>query len=374
MSRNRDRSRRRRLTALPLLPILALAAWGCAEEAPPEPTLRPVRTLQVYSTGVERVRSFSGTARAGQESRLSFKVSGTIELLGVKVGNRVRPGQLLARLDPQDYQLQVEDAQASLARVRAETRNAEANYARIRDLYENSNASLNDLDAARAGFESATAGLESGEKKLEQARHRLSYTELKAPTAGAISQVPAEVNENVQPGQIVAVLSSEARPEVEIGMPEVFISRVREGQSVEVTFDALGNRTFGATVTEVAVTSTGLATTFPVKARLDHDEPEILPGMAAEVHFRFEGQGGRELIEVPAFAVSEDRDGRYVYVVEGGEEGVGRAVRREVSVGGLTADGGLEILHGLAEGERVITAGVSRIQDGLAVRLDAGEE
>ena len=310
MSRNRDRSRRRRLTALPLLPILALAAWGCAEEAPPEPTLRPVRTLQVYSTGVERVRSFSGTARAGQESRLSFKVSGTIELLGVKVGNRVRPGQLLARLDPQDYQLQVEDAQASLARVRAETRNAEANYARIRDLYENSNASLNDLDAARAGFESATAGLESGEKKLEQARHRLSYTELKAPTAGAISQVPAEVNENVQPGQIVAVLSSEARPEVEIGMPEVFISRVREGQSVEVTFDALGNRTFGATVTEVAVTSTGLATTFPVKARLDLDEPEILPGMAAEVHFRFEGQGQRELIEVPAFAVGEDRRGR----------------------------------------------------------------
>jgi len=374
MSRNRDRSRRRGLAALPLLPILALAAWGCAEEAPPEPTLRPVRTVQVYSTGVERVRSFSGTARAGQESRLSFKVSGTIDLLGVKVGDRVRAGQLLARLDPQDYQLQVEDAQASLARVRAETRNAEANYARIRDLYENSNASLNDLDAARAGFESATAGLESGEKKLEQARHQLSYTELKAPTPGAISQVPVEVNENVQPGQTVAVLSSEARPEVEIGMPEVFISRVREGQPVEVTFDALGNRTFEATVTEVGITSTGLATTFPVKARLDLDEPEILPGMAAEVHFRFEGQGGRELIEVPAFAVGEDRDGRYVYVVEEVGDGVGRAVRREVSVGGLTADGGLEILRGLTEGERVITAGVSRIQDGREVRLDSGEE
>jgi RND family efflux transporter MFP subunit len=172
----------------------------------------------------------------------------------------------------------------------------------------------------------------------------------------------------------VAVLTAEARPEVEIGMPEVFISRVREGQSVDVTFDALGDRTFHATVTEVGVASTGLATTFPVKARLDGDEPEVLPGMAAEVHFRFETQGERERIVVPAFAVGEDRAGRYVYVVEEIGEGVGRAVRRDVTVGGLTADGGLEILRGLVDGERVITAGVSRIQDGREVRLDAGEE
>jgi RND family efflux transporter MFP subunit len=333
-----------------------------------------VRTQQVFSTGVERVRSFSGTARAGQESRLSFKVAGTVEVLDVKVGDRVRQGQVLARLDPQDYRLRVEDTEATLARIRAEVRNAEANYARIRELYENNNASRNDLDASLAGFESARAALESGEKRLEQARLQLSYTRLEAPSAGAISQVPVEVNENVQPGQTVAVLTSGARPEVEIGMPEVFISRVREGQSVEVTFDALGNRRFRATVTEVGVASTGLATTFPVKARLERDESEILPGMAAEVHFRFEDGGARERIEVPAFAVGEDREGRFVYVVEEVGEGIGRALRREVTVGGLTADGGLEILRGLVDGDRVITAGVSRIQDGRKVRLDSAGE
>jgi RND family efflux transporter MFP subunit len=352
----------------------ALAPWGCTEQAPPEQPLRPVRSQQVFSRGVERIRSFSGTARAGQESRLSFKVAGTVEFLNVKVGDRVRAEQLLARLDPQDYQLRVEDAEASLARIRAEVRNAEANYARLRDLYENDNASLNDLDAARAGFESATAARASGEKKLEQARLQLSYTRLKAPTAGAISQVPVEVNENVQPGQTVAVLTAGARPEVEIGMPEVFISRVREGQPVEVTFDALGDRTFEATVTEVGVASTGLATTFPVTARLDRDEPDVLPGMAAEVHFRFEDEGERRLIEVPAFAVGEDRGGRYVFVVEEIRDGVGRAVRRDVAVGGLTADGGLEILRGLEDGERVVTAGVSRIQDGREVRLETSED
>jgi RND family efflux transporter MFP subunit len=375
MTTDRSDGRRPRSHAAVLpMAIAWLAIAGCAEQPPPEQPLRPVRTTQVFTTGVDRVRSFSGTARPGQEARLSFKVPGTVEYLGVKLGDRVQAGQVLARLDPQDYRLQVEDAEASLARIRAEGRNAEANYARIRDLYENSNASLNDLDAARAGFESATAALESGEKKLEQAKLQLSYTELAAPTAGAIAQVPVEVNENVQPGQTVAVLTAGARPEVEVGMPEVFIARVRAGQPVEVTFDALGARTFEATVTEVGVTSTGLATTFPVKCRLDHDEPGVRPGMAAEVHFRFEAAASRDRIEVPAFAVGEDRDGRYVWVVEPIGDGVGRAVRREVTVGDLTADGGLEILRGLDDGERVVTAGVSRIQDGLEVRLDGSGE
>jgi multidrug efflux pump subunit AcrA (membrane-fusion protein) len=127
-------------------------------------------------------------------------------------------------------------------------------------------------------------------------------------------------------------------------------------------------------VTEVGVASTGLATTFPVKARLNRDAPDVRPGMAAEVHFRFDDGRSGERLEVPAFAVGEDRDGRYVYVVEPVGDGIGRAVRREVTVGDLTAEGGLEILRGLADGERVVTAGVSRIQDGLEVRLDADEE
>ena len=95
-------------------------------------------------------------------------------------------------------------------------------------------------------------------------------------------------------------------------MPEVFIPRIREGQSVEVTFDALGDRTFAATVTEVGVASTGLATTFPVTARMNRDEPDVLPGMAAEVHFRFEGQGESERLVVPAFAVVREAAWRSV--------------------------------------------------------------
>jgi RND family efflux transporter MFP subunit len=350
-------------------PLVLLTA--CAGEAPPPDPLRPVRTIDAYTRGGERVRSFSGTARAGLESRLSFKVSGTVEVLNTRVGDRVRRGQVLAELDPRDYQLRLEDAQSALDRDRAEARNAEANYARIRDLYENENASLNDLDSARAGFESARAAVDSGGNKLEQARLQLDYTRLHAPADGAISAVPVEVNENVQPGEPVVILTSGSRPEVEVAMPELFISSIREGQAVEVKFDALDGRSFTARVTEVGVSSVGLATTFPVKVRLDGEEPAILPGMAAEVLFRFETTGGRESMVVPAFAVGEDRQGRFVYVVEtGGDGAVGRVARRAVTVGDLTSDGGLEITRGLEDGERVVTAGISRIQDGMQVRLD----
>ena len=90
------------------LAIVTLIA--CEEETPPpEPVIRPVRYVQVYSTGGARVRTFSGTAHAGVESKLSFKVGGTVLRVGVKVGDRVRAGQLIGELDTRDYELQVQE-------------------------------------------------------------------------------------------------------------------------------------------------------------------------------------------------------------------------------------------------------------------------
>jgi RND family efflux transporter MFP subunit len=158
-------------------------------------------------------------------------------------------------------------------------------------------------------------------------------------------------------------------------MPEIFIAQLREGEPVEVTFDALPGEMFPATISEVGVAAGGLATTFPVTVSLREASPEILPGMAAEVAIRFETVDGRERIIVPTFAVGEDRRGRFVFIAEPGDDGHTIARRRMVKVGDLTSEG-LEILEGLEEGELLITAGVSRIEDGMQVRLlrkDAGE-
>jgi len=348
--------------------LLGYALSGCGGEEQVETVLRPVRYQQVFASGGERLRSFSGTAQAGVESRLSFKVAGTIRSIPVTVGDSVASGALIAELDPEDYRLQVQQAQAALAQAEAQARKADADYARARQLYENNTLSRAELDAYRTAAESAEQSVRAAEQSLELARLQLSYTRLTAPVAGAVAAVNVEANENVQPGQPVVLLTSGSRLEVVVDVPEVLISRIREGDRVAVTFDALPDRRFPAVITEVGVAATGAGLTYPVTVLLQDSDPDIRSGMAAEVAFRFEYQGQRELYLVPAMAVGEDREGRFVYVVEPTDSGVGVVHRRGVTVGDLTA-GGIEVFEGLADGDRVITAGVSKIEDGQAVRL-----
>jgi len=341
---------------------------GCGEKPVEEPVLRPVRTERVFATGAERVRAFSGTARAGQEARLSFRVGGSIRRVAVAVGDRVARGDLIAALDPADYDIRVQDARAALARDRAALRKAQGDYERVRQLWENKNASRADLDQARAAAESAEAAATSSEQKLELAQMNLGYTTLTAPADGAIAAVPVEVNENVAAGQVVAVLTSGSRVEVTATVPEQLIGEVREGDAVTVRFDALRDRELSARVTEVGVTATASGAAFPVTVRLEEETGDVRPGMAAEVSFRFGRGDGRETIRVPPATVLEDREGRFVWVMEPEGEGLGTVHRREVSVGELTAEG-LVILDGLADGDLLVTAGMTRIRDGMRVRV-----
>jgi multidrug efflux pump subunit AcrA (membrane-fusion protein) len=123
-------------------------------------------------------------------------------------------------------------------------------------------------------------------------------------------------------------------------------------------------------VTEVGVSATPSGATFPVMVRLNEETEDVRPGMAAEVSFRFGTRDGRERIYVPAASVQEDRGGRYAFVVAPAEPGFGVTHRRSVVVGELTPDG-LEIREGLADGDLLVTAGVTKIQDGMRVKLPA---
>lgn len=357
------------------LPLFLLLVSGCAEQAPPEELLRPVRTETAYARGGSRARTFSGTARAGQETELSFRVPGRVERVSVKVGDAVRAKQPLARLERDDFEIKVRQAEAGLSQAQAVLRKAEADLERVRGLWENGNASQDQLDAAQAQAESARAQVESARSSLESETRRLDYTDLRAPVEGSIASVSVEVNENVQQGQEVILLTSGARAEVEVAIPEVLIAEIREGDPVTVSFDALPGTDFDAVVTEVGVAATGAATTFPVTVRLLRPQAKVRSGMAATVAFRFESRQERERIFVPAQAVGGDDRGRFVFVLEPveGEPGVGTVRRVPVDVGRLSSDG-LEILSGLSEGQRFVTVGVPRLTDGQRVRLlEAGE-
>lgn len=357
-----------RRLARAFLGVALLALCACSDPAPAEDPLRPVRSLLVYASGGERERTFAGTAKAGLETELSFRVPGTVERVAVKVGDAVRADQVLALLEPRDYEIAVGQAEAVLSQAQAAEAKADADLERVRRLWENSNASQDQLDGATAQARTAQAQVESATRSLEAARRRLQYTRLRAPVAGSIASLHVEVNENVGQGQKVLLLTSGARPEVEVAIPEVLISEVREGDPVRARFDAIPGRDFDAVVTEVGVAATGTATTFPVTVRLSEPSDEVRPGMAADVEFRFRSSG-REQIVVPIHAVAGDTRGRFVYVVEpAGEPGVGTVRRRDVEVGELGADG-IRILSGVDEGDRVVTAGVARIVDGQRVKL-----
>lgn len=353
------------LIFLPL--VLSLVGCGAEEEEAP-PVIRPVRYQEVIATGGRRERTFSGTAQAGRESELSFRVGGSVQSVSAKVGQNVRQGDIIARLDPTDYQLQLQEAEASLAQAVAAERKAEADYGRVRGLYENQNASKSDLDAARAQAESSRAQVEAARQGKERVRRQLTYTRLVAPVNGAIASVRVEPNENVQPGQTVALLTSGSRPEVEVSMPDVLISQVVPGSNVDVRLDSLPGASFPAVVTEVGVAAMEASASFSVVVRLEKTTDDIRSGMAATVTFRFEPEDDKDRIFVPPVAVGEDREGRYVFVLQRGEGELATASRRGVEVGDLTPEG-IEVLGGLTDGELLVTAGVRRIQDGQQVRL-----
>lgn len=348
--------------------LIAFVLWSCGQEVPPQEVLRPVRYVEVYSTGGSRDRTFSGVAKAGVESNLSFKVAGTLQSLPVKVGDRVRTGQAIARIDPEGYRLRVQQTDAALTQAKAQAQKAKADYDRVRGLYENKNASKSQLDAARAAAESASAGVQSARKILDLAKLQLSYTRLSAPSEGSIAMVDVEVNENVRAGQRIVMLTAGSRIEVEVAIPEVLISQVRNESAVVVNFDAMPGKDYAATVREVGVAATGFATTFPVTVRLNGPDSAVRSGMAAEVRFRFESNDQRERMIVPAVAVAEDRDGRFVFVVEPASGDTAIVKRVNVEIGELLNDG-LEVFSGLVDGDLVVTAGVSKIQDGQKVKL-----
>lgn len=362
-------SRSRHRAAALICALTAGVLAGCEQEpVAEEVSVRPVRYAQVQAQRGLQTRTFSGVARAERETDMSFRVAGTVILRPVNIGDFVANGQLVAALDDTDYQVRVDEARAGIARAEAELRNAQARYERTRALYENQTASRSDLDAARAAAESAQAQLRAASQQLEAARLQLSYTRLVAPEQCAVAQTFVEINQNVSSGQPVLRLNCGECGEVVVSIPETEISRVVEGSSVDVRFDALPDEIVAGVVQEVAVATGPASTTYPVTVGLQERCDAVRSGMAADVAFAFRSAGPEGSLVVPYVSVGEDDAGNFVFVLERDADDRLFARRRTVEVGAPTPEG-LLIENGLTEGELIATAGVRRLKDDQQVRL-----
>jgi len=352
--------------------LLGVTACG-QSDAPSEEQLRPVRYISVSDASVFRNRSFSGTSKSSRESRLSFKVSGTVVSIPVQIGQRLKAGDLIAEIDSDSYVLQVQQAEASLVEAQANDRKAAADYQRAKGLYANDNASLNDLDAARAQAESFAAMVASAGKALEIARLNLSYTKLTADTECSIASLDIEVNENAQAGEQVAAVSCGDTFEITTNLPESLIGLVDNSTPVSIDFSSIPNREFNGVISEISVASASAG--FPVVIRIVEKDPALRSGLTANVTFKFDSAAASGVgVVIPLSAVINDPDGTFVFIAApSGSEGEATVTRRRVDVGELSQYG-IEILAGVNVGDFVITAGVSVIREGQRVLVSTEKE
>jgi RND family efflux transporter MFP subunit len=357
-----------------VLLIVSAVAAACQRKnaAPQEEVVRPVRVEQPRLSSANGSHTFSGTVKAGTETKLSFKVGGTLTKLNLKVGDELNKGQFVASVEARDQSLQVQSMQANVTQAEAQLRNAEAQYQRVRALYANNNSTRTELDSARMAHDSAKASLAATKKQLELAHAQAGKTVLRSPLAGVVAQVNAESGENVSPGQPIVVLNSGSRAEVEVAVPETIISRIKVGQPGTATLAALDGKQLPVSVTEVGVTTSQTKTTYPVVLAFDEEDESVRSGMVAEVSITLGSSHKPQLLVNPK-AVGEDRNGRFVFVAVPAGEGFATVERRPVEVGQIGTDG-MEITSGVKATELVVTAGLTYLTDGKRVRLPSDVE
>jgi RND family efflux transporter MFP subunit len=349
---------------------MSLLLVGC-EPAPPEveEIIRPVRYTTVVPSGGGETRIFSGVTKAALETDLSFKVGGLVTQLDAAVGGTVERGQIVARLDPADFEVAQREAQAGLERAKADERNAQAAFERTRELYENRNASRSDLDTGRSMAAQAGALVREATQRLEGLRLQLSYTQLTAPQLCTVARRYVEVNQNVSAGQPVVRINCGDCAEVRVDVPGLYIGRIESGMRVGVKVAAVPGRTLTGVVTEVGVGTEQNRSIYPVTVVLQDGCAAVRSGMAADVSLKLAAQSDAEgTLVVPIVSVGEDSDGNFVFVLVPQDNDYFIARRRLVTIGRPT-EYGIELVAGVAEGELIATAGVRRLVEGQVVTL-----
>lgn len=345
---------------------------GCGKEEPAqEEPVRALRAMKVADyTGLTE-RSFPGRAAATQEVDLAFRVSGPLVARPVIVGDEVNEGDLIARIDPRDFQVALRNAEGNLQRSRANEQRAQADYDRVLNIQRKDPGAISQaaIDQAMESLDTAKADIAALEASVDAARDALNDTDLLAPFAGTIVATYVENFQNVREKQMIVRLLDKSRIEFEINVPETLISLTPYVEDIRVRFDAFPDVEVPAEVKEVGAEASQTTRTFPVTLVMDQPEgATVLPGMAGRASgvARPPGDEQEHNIVIPVTAVfaPEAENESFVWVIDASSNTVSR---REVQVARLTSSGYV-IDAGLEPDEMIATAGVHFLQEGQQVR------
>ena len=340
------------------------------EPRPVEPRL--VMATQVLDAGSLLERTFPGRARASQEVNLSFRVSGPLIALPVAVGDKVKQGDVLARIDPNDFEARVDTLVGELDTARAQATLTQKEYDRGIEIDAKGTGliSKSEVDKRRGARDRARAQVQALTASVKLARDNLSYTTLTAPFDGVVVATYVENFEDVLAKQPVVRLLNPTRIQMDISVPEGLIGYAPYVERVMVRFDAIPDLEVEADVKEIGREASEATRTYPVTLIMDQPEgAEILPGMAgrASIISRPPDNSALVGIEIPATAVfsGEDPSKNFVWIVE---EASKTLSRREVQIGKLGRFGIL-IRDGIKPGEWVVVKGVHSVEEGQQVRI-----
>lgn len=348
--------------------VLALltACGGDSEELAPE--IRPVRTVTIATNTADGTTALTGTVQAENEINQSFRIDGRLIERHVSVGDTVRAGQLIARLDSQNEESSLQSARAQLASTQARLVEASNNFDRMRDLVAENAVSRAQFDQAEANRTAAASQVESAQSQVTLAENRLGYTRLNSSVDGVVTVTAAEPGEVVGAGRMIVQVAREGARDAVFDVPARIKDSAR-GANPEITITLVSDPRVTAIgrVREVAPRADAVTGTFRVRVGLIDPPAAMRLGSTVTGRMRL---GQSAVIEIPASAVFRSERQSAVWVVDR-ESGAVSARNIEVS---SSTPATVIVAAGLAPGDVVVTAGVQALRPGQKVRLLGAEQ
>ena len=353
--------------------VMMFSLTACTEdEAKEREIIRPVRYFEVPSAGQFAEGSFPGRAKATQEVDLAFRVSGPLISFPVEVGDEVKKDEIVARIDPRDFEVNVNSAQGRLNNARAAFERAQNEYTRELNILDEDPGATSQtaVDRKKEARDKARANIQSFAADLEGAKDRLAYTYLKAPFDGNVVKTYVENFENVQAKQSIVRILDDSSIEMVVNVPESLISIAPHAQNITVVFDPFPNTRIPAKIKEIGTEASATTRTYPVTLIMQQPENvKILPGMAGKATGTIppDISSNGLAIEIPMTSIFTDEasGNTFVWLIDQTD----LTVSKKQIIVDKVGDHGMRVLSGINRGDYIASAGVHYLFEGQKVKL-----
>jgi len=346
--------------------VATLGLAACSQEKTEvQDIIRPVKVVEIGQAENSRELNYSGSVRARTEMNLGFRISGKVTQRLVDIGQHVTSGDVLARIDPTDYELSVKSAKASLDAAERQVETVDLSRERAEQLFAKNFTSKSQLEQATLSYNQAVATRDAARSTLAQAQNQVVYTDLKASENGIVTSVSADVGQVVGAGTPVMTVAVDGEKEVLIAVPEMDIAAFKPGKAVKASFWSDDALSLDGKVREVAGSADQQSRTFAVRVSLP-DDPRVLLGMTANIEASVASR--QQMVSIPLSALAEKDGQKIVWTVDRGSDTVHP---RPIKVAEFTADG-VSVADGLKPGDVVVAAGTQFMTENLQVKLTGG--